>query len=110
MRSVSKTVKVHKYHTRLHNYGNSSAVRCGGMLLQGHTVSKSVIYYVSIYVNKELTKISPRQATNSVAYPLSGSVLVYRTGTLTVVRLIRRPINILGYSCKVTGICHAKIV
>ena len=59
---------------------------------------------------KELTKILPHQATNSVAYSLSGSVLVYCTGTLTVVSSIRRPINIVGYGCRVTGLCLAKIV
>ena len=53
-------------------------------------MNKRVICYVSSYVNKEMTKISSLQATNSVAYPLSGSVLVYLTGTLTVVSSIRK--------------------
>jgi hypothetical protein len=79
------------------------------MLLQGQIVSKGVIYYVFSYVNKELTTISPRQATNSVAYLLTGSVLVFDTGTLAVVISIRRPINILGYLCRVNGLCHAKV-
>jgi len=75
---------------------------------RAHCKLKCHIYYASSYVNKELTKISPRQATNSVAYPLSGSVLVYRTSTLTVVSSTRRSINILRYLYRVTGLLPCK--